>query len=153
MPRWPKKYSEKQTLSSDQREKMVAQIENERNYRDGLGNDLPDNAKHAPLGEARGLSVDKGKINRNIGTLERAVKEGTPQRITGTARAGAEKEHKEIADWIREKALTRNEMGMFPRHGYEFHRAVRKSKAQEAGNPEFSIMCLRYKELGRALYP
>ena len=129
---------------------MTAQIDKEKEYRS-----LVKNADNIAPGNLAPVDCreDVSRLDKKIEHMEKVLSDGTPQRVSGNARHQMEQERKQIAEELREKMLTRKEMDLLPRHGYEYHRAVRKSIAQEVGSSEFQRKSNRYREISARLEP
>ena len=140
-------------MGIDEREKLLDKIEEESQYAKGVGQNLPENATFAPVGEHGSFKVDQNHLKGRINDMERAVREGTPPKLSKGQFAAAEREHAELGEWISKKALTRAQMRLLPKDNYDFQRAVRWSKEHEVGNPAYSNKCRRYKYLGQIIAP
>lgn len=142
------------TLTAEQRSRLVESIEAEQAYRASLGGDLPEDGTVGSMNAAGSKVVSTDKIDRKIGNLQRALKDGTPGPVkNATERHRLEKEAADLETWIKDHALTRKEIDLMPRHGYEYHAAVRKSQKSEVGNPDFAKKCGRYREIMSVIDP
>lgn len=140
-------------LTPIERQGLIDKIEAEKAYRRNLGSDLPDDGTLGTVDVAGGKSVSSGKIDARVARLERVLEEGTLERPKAAEAKRMEVEAKELEAWIKDHALTRKELDLMPRHGYEYHAAVRKSQKSEVGNPDFAKKCERYRHIQAMLHP
>lgn len=142
-----------QPLSSREREDLVNRIEAETAYKNSLGKDLPDDGTLGSLDAAGSKLVDKEKLGAKIKRMENTLERGTVAQAKGPERNKLVQEAADLKVWIRDHALTRKELDLMPRHGYEYHAAVRKSQKSEVGNPDFAKKCGRYREIMARIDP
>lgn len=143
----------KRVMGEKEREDLVDQIESERAFQSGLGRSLPDDGTIGALREADDLGVDPAKIDRRIGRVARALASGAPIELKGRARAEALARYKALETSLPEVLMTQYEQDLFPRHGHEYHAAVRKASKFEVGNPTTQKQIKEFRNLGRSLFP
>ncbi len=151
MPRGrPPKY----IMTVPERKALSEKIQQETDFRDAVErDDLPPGVT-GPIGDMGGIKTLKtGTIDKNIAHLKKVLAEGTPERISGEERRNAETKRRELAERLRDKLLTHKEMDLMPRDGYAYHRAVRKSTAQEVGNEQTRSEMQEYRRLSALLDP
>lgn len=136
------------TLTPQQRAQLANKIKEDSEFRDAIKQD-------GALGEVvpDGGRIDTGALDARINHYKKILNDGTPEKLSGAARVQAEAEYKELGEKLNKLMLTRKEMDLLPRHGYEYNRAVRKTSKQEVGNPEFAKMATRYRALGSRIDP
>lgn len=149
-----KKAGKSGPMTVTERERLLAQIDSEKSYRRQLGKDLPENGSLGAMDAAGTKAVSTAKLDAKIKRMEGVLEGGTPDGKLKAAEIRAmEAEAKALAAWIADHALTRKEIDLMPRHGYEYHAAVRKSSKSEVGNPEFAKKCGRYREIQAQIAP
>jgi hypothetical protein len=139
-------------MGDRERQELLDQIEQEKAFQASLGRELPDHGSLGVLGEAGNLGVDKSKIAKRIGKLSKAVAEGEAPVLRGAQRNAALARYKDLEGKLPEVLMTRFDQDQFPRHGHDYHVAVRKAKG-EIGNPTIQNDIAEYRRLGRALFP
>lgn len=147
-----KKREQGKILTMSEREELTSSIRRDEDFRDMVKKGDLAPGQMGPMQSAEG-SVDIGAIERSIAHKKAVLAAGTPQALTGPERAAAEARRKVLAEQLGERLLTHKEMDLMPKHGYEYHRAVRKSTAQEVGNPETQAMMSEYRNLSAQLDP
>ncbi len=140
----------KVTLSAAQREELIRDNKADESYKNSLTRD-------ARPGEIGAMTSERGEVNTElidarVARRNQVLVEGSVERSTKN-RAELESERAKLAKDISDMALTRTQMRYKGSDGYEYHKAVRKSKAQEAGNPRFAELCERFRTISRQLEP
>ena len=153
MPRGRPRKAEVSVMSPERREQLQSQIAQEKAYKAGLGKNLPDEGLLGPTDAAGGLGVSTSKIDGRISRMEGAIAAGTPAPLSGPAKQKAEKRADALRGWLSERLLTSREMDLFARDGYEYQRAVHKSKKNEVGNPQFAKNANEYRGLMQSIDP
>lgn len=139
-------------MGDAEREELLSQIDQEKAFQAGLGRDLPDNGTLGSMAEAGSLGVDKRKISKRIGNMVRAVNEGEAPVLRGAQRNAALARYKHLEERLPEVLMTKFDQDQFPRHGHDYHVAVRRAKG-EIGNPTVQKDVAEFRRLGRALFP
>lgn len=138
-------------MSHGSRQDLMDQIQDEKSYLSSRGSEL-ETGEVGPTSPGMELGSLDGR-KESIQTKQAILEASEPEPLKGAERGRAENEVKSLRAWIREKALTNQEMDALPRHGYIYTRAVIKSKKNEAGNPQFHKNAVRLRELERRLHP
>lgn len=140
----------KRVMTHQEREALNASIESEESYREQVRN--------AGRGEPGRLETidpreDPKRLDAKIKHLKRVRDEGTPDEASGKDRAKIEAEYRSLKERLPDKLLTRKEMDLLPKHGYDYRLAVEKAKSHEVGNLETQREIQRFRELGTRLDP
>ena len=135
-----------------EREQLMDQIDQEKAFQASLGRELPDNGSLGSMSEAGGLGVDKRKIAKRVGNMNRAISEQEAPELRGATRNAAIARHKALEDSLPERLMTRFDQDQFPRHGHDYSVAVRRAK-NEIGNPAVQKDVAEFRRLGRSLFP
>lgn len=139
-------------MGDAERQELLDQIDQEKAFQASLGRDLPDNGTLGSMAEAGALGVDKRKIGKRIDNLSRAVAEGEAPVLRGAQRNAALARYKHLEERLPEVLMTKFDQDQFPRHGHDYHVAVRRAKG-EIGNPVVQKDVAEFRRLGRALFP
>lgn len=142
----------KRVMGDNERQELLDQIEGEKAFQASLGRDLPDNGTVGSLAEAGALGVDKNKIGKRIGNLSRAASEGEAPVLRGAQRNAALARYKHLEEKLPEVLMTKFDQDQFPRHGHDYHVAVRRAKL-EIGNSAVQKDIAEFRRLGRTLFP
>ena len=151
-------------LSKTERENLDKQVREEQSYLKGNPAGAPVKSEaELPAGEV--LELNAGASERRIARTQAAISRLSPeaQRLTGAKRADAEKEYKQLGDWLKERMLTVAEVNAFPSKGTEpdadmkqaiYEQAVKKIGSSDGEmSPAFISRAQRWQNLGRILWP
>lgn len=135
-----------------EREQLMDQIDQEKAFQASLGRELPDNGSLGAMSEAGALGVDKRKIGKRVGNMNRAILEQQAPELRGAARNAAVARHRILESSLPERLMTKFDQDQFPRHGHDYSIAVSRAK-KEIGDATVQKDIAEYRRLGRSLFP
>lgn len=147
-------------LSQSEVENLRGKIADEEAHkRQATGVPLDAGEAHMPATEA--VELDLEAIEARIRRNKRAIATLGPEahRLTGAQRQTAEKEYKDLCEWLGKRMLTLSEMGAYPSVSDEIKRAhydgaVRHAMDKDGEHsPLFIERAHRAKRLARILWP
>ena len=105
------------------------------------------------------VNVNTAAIQRRISRKEKHLEAVDPanRRLSGAQRQAASNRMATLEEWFKKHMISQDEMSMKASSNFAlnsaYNKAVKKSMAQEVGNPEFSKNAQEYKQLARLMEP
>lgn len=149
-------------LSKTEREDLEARVRSEKAY---LGEVKRGDGQEASMPASEVLDLDTGTVDRRVRRMTEALERLSPEAraMTGAQRQAAEKEHRQLREWLVERMLTVQEVNAFPSKGTEsdtelkqaiYEAAVKKIGATDGEmSTAFIKRAERWQTLGRILWP
>lgn len=142
-------------ISPNEVEARKAKIAEQEQYIESLktGKELSDGTTGMKV-----QNIDIGKLEKQLEREKEALKYLEPHEGTSAEKRKAQKEFNEAKEYIAEHALTRSELGKWPKpdcpeKDADYGKAVEKSMEMEVGNPKFQEMCRQLKCAAAILDP
>lgn len=142
-------------ITPDEVERRKAKIKADEEYLERLKGGQVEDGKAEPM-PIRNINISN--LEKQLDREKKALEYLLPKEGTSKEKQQALKEFNEAKEYIEKHALTREELGKYPKSDNfekdsDYRKAVRKSLEMEVGNPKFQQMCEQLKRAAAILEP